>query len=84
MYKLATIGALIAALAAPAGAAGKGIRLHHARAQIACPHGVVILPGRGFGTCGGKFYVRDSQTGQVKAISFWRLQHSNDRNDDRP
>jgi hypothetical protein len=84
MYKLATIGALVAALAVPAGAAGKGTRLHHARAQIACPQHVVIPPGRGYGMCGGRLYVRDPQTGNVKAIPFWRLQRLNDPNEDRP
>jgi len=83
MYKLATIGALVAALVVPAGAAAKGIRPHHARAQIACPQNVVIPPGRGYGMCGGKFYVRDPH-GNVKAIPFWRLQRLNDPNGDHP
>ena len=84
MYKLVTIGALAAALAAPASATGHGMRTRHASAQIACPQTVVIPPARGYGMCGNRFWVRDSQTGQVKGISFWRLQRLNDRSDDRP
>ena len=84
MFKLLTVGVLVAAIAVPASAAGKGIRPHHARAQIACPQGVVILPGRGYGICGGGFYVRSPQTGQLKAIPFWRLLRQNNPNEDRP
>jgi hypothetical protein len=86
MYKLFTIGALVAALAAPASAAsqGAGARARHARAQIACPQAVVFPPGRNYGTCGHKFWVRDPQTGQVKAIPFWRLQRLSDPSEDRP
>jgi hypothetical protein len=84
VYRLVTIGALVAALAVPAAAAGKGMTGRHARAQIACPHGVVMIPGRGYGACGGRFWVRDPKTGQVKAIPFWRLQRINDPNEDRP
>jgi hypothetical protein len=84
MYKLAVIGALVAALAGPASAAGHGIRLHNARAQLACPQSVDILPGRGYGMCGHRFWVRDPQTGQVKAIPFWRLQRLSDPREDRP
>jgi hypothetical protein len=84
MYKLVTIGALVAALAAPASAAGQGNRLRHARPQIACPQSVVILPGRGYGMCGHRFWVRDPRTGQVKAIPFWRLQRLSDPSEDRP
>jgi hypothetical protein len=84
MYKLFTIGALVAALAAPASAAGQGARARHASAQIACPQTVVIQPGRNYGMCGHRFWVRDPQTGLVKAVPFWRLQHGNDPTDDRP
>jgi hypothetical protein len=66
-----------------AGAAGKGVLPHRARAQIACPQSVVILRGRGYGLCGGSFWIRNPETGQVKAVPFWRLQHQNDRTDDR-
>ena len=59
MHKLATIGALVAALAAPASAAGQGVPARPARAQIACPQAVVILPGRGYGMCGHRIWVRD-------------------------
>lgn len=84
MYKLVTIGALVAALAAPASAAGHGARARHARVQISCPQAVVFPPGRDFGTCGHRFWVRDPQTGQVKAIPFWKLQRLNDPSEDRP
>jgi hypothetical protein len=82
--KLVTIGALVAALAVPAVAAGQGMRLHHARAQIACPQTPVILPGRGYGMCGNKFWIRDPQTGRVRTIPFWRLQRLSDPSEDRP
>ena len=82
--KLVTIGALVTALAVPAGAAGQGIRLQHARTQIACPQTVVILPGRGYGMCGHKFWVRDPQTGRARPIPFWRLQRLSDPSEDRP
>lgn len=84
MHKLAAIGALIAALAAPAGAAGHEVRARHSGAQIACPQTVRILPARGYVMCGGRFWVRDPQTGQFKAISFWRLQRLSDPSEDRP
>jgi hypothetical protein len=80
-YKLGIIAALIAALAAPTSAAGKGVAPRHARAQVACPQ---IYPGRPYGLCGGKIWVRDPQTGQVKAIPFWRLQRLNDHREDQP
>ena len=84
MYKLATIGAMVAALAIPATAAAHGNSGRHARAQIACPQSVVILPGRGYAMCGGRFFVRNPQTGLVKAIPFWRLQRLNDPREDQP
>ena len=84
MYKIATIGALVAALAAPASAAGHGVRLRHAHAQISCPQAVVFPPGRKYGMCGHQFWVRDPHTGQVTAISFWRLQRLSDPSEDRP
>ena len=84
MYKLATIGALAAALAVPASAAGHGTHARVARAQIACPQSVVIPPVRGYGMCGRRYWVRDPQTGQFRAIPFWRLQRLNDRSEDRP
>ncbi len=84
MYKLATIGALAAALLIPASAAGKTIRPHHARAQVACPQAVVILPGRGYGVCGGQFWFRDSQTGTMTTgPAFWTHLPQN-RPDDHP
>jgi hypothetical protein len=81
MDKLFTIAALVAALAVPASAGGQGVRVRHPDDQIACPH---ILPGRPYGFCGGRIWVRDPQGGQYKAISFWKLQHLNDPNEDRP
>ncbi len=84
MYKLVTIGALIAALSAPASAVGQRVRARPARALIACPQTVVVLPGRGYGMCGHRFWVRDPQTGKVKTIPFWRLQRLSDPSEDRP
>ena len=84
MYKLAAIGATVAALAIPATAAGHGVNGRHARAQIACPQSLVMPPGRNYGMCGHRFWVRDPQSGQVKSIPFWRLQRLNDPNGDRP
>jgi hypothetical protein len=83
VYKLAAIGALVAAVAAPATAAGHGVRTGHSSAQVTCPQ-TVILPGRTYGICGQRFWIRDPQTGQVKAVPFGRLQHQNDPTDDRP
>jgi len=82
--KLATIGALVAALAVPATAAGQGVAVRHARAQISCLQNVVFPPGRNYGMCGRLFWVRDPHTGQVKAIPFWRLQRLSDPSEDRP
>jgi hypothetical protein len=82
MYKLVIIGACVPALAAPA--MGQGMRVPHARTQIACPQNLVILPGRGYGMCGHRFWVRDPQTGQIKTIPFWRLQRLSDPSEDRP
>jgi hypothetical protein len=84
MYKLFTIGALVAALAAPASAAGQGARARAAGAQVNCPQTVVIRSGRNYGICGHRFWIRDAQTGKVRAVPFWRLQHQNDPTDDRP
>jgi hypothetical protein len=53
MYKLFSIGALVAALAVPAVTAGQGVRACHARVQVACPQ---IFPGRPYGLCGGKIW----------------------------
>lgn len=77
MYKLATVGALVAAVAIPASAAGQGAPAAHARAQALCPQ-VVFLPGRSYGFCGGRFWIRDSRTGKAVPASFWRLQHLSD------
>jgi hypothetical protein len=84
MYKLLTIGALVAALAVPASAAGHGIRPHRARAQVLCPQTVVILPGRNYGVCDHRFWVRDPETGQLETMPFGRMQHMNQRPDDHP
>ena len=84
MYKLAAIGAMVVALAVPAGAASHTVRPHRVRAQINCPQTVVIPPGRGYGYCGGRLWVRDPFTGELTtAPTFWahlRL----DRPDDHP
>jgi hypothetical protein len=82
MYRVVAIGALIAALAAPAGAAGQ--RAHKPRVQSSCPQRLIFRPGRSYTMCDGKFWIRDPETGNVVAVSFWRLQHLNDPNADRP
>ena len=87
MYKLATIAALVAALAAPAASAvGQRTHAYQARAQALCPHGVIFRPDRIYATCGGRFWIRNPETGKVEPISFWRLQHLNDpaNGPDRP
>ena len=79
MYKLATIAAVVAALAAPAAAAaGHKPTARHARVQALCPQSAVFLSGRDYAVCGGRFWIRDPQTGQVVSVPFWRLQHRND------
>lgn len=84
MYKLATIGALVAALAVPAGAGAQLIRPHRAHAQVACLQRVVILPGRNYGICGGRLWVKDPETGQVETLPFGLMQHMDQRPDDHP
>ncbi|HSC50654.1 MAG TPA: hypothetical protein VLD16_10370 [Gaiellaceae bacterium] len=84
MSRLAIIGALVAALAVPAGAAGQVIRPHRAHVQVACVQRVTILPGRNYGICGGRLWVRDPETGQAATIPFGILQHMNERPDDHP
>ena len=75
MYKLAAIGALIAALAVPAGAAGQRVRGNHGRDFAACKQSGAFRPARNFTICAGRFWIRDPETGKVMAISFGRLQH---------
>jgi hypothetical protein len=84
MYKFAAIGALIAALAVPASAAGQRVRSGHSQAQAPCREIVVFRPGRNYAMCNGRFWIRDPQTGNVVATSFWRLQQPADQNLDRP
>jgi hypothetical protein len=83
MYRLATIGFLVAALAGPAIAAGHRAPLRLRGAQALCPQTVIISPARGYALCGGRIWVRDAETGKVKAIPCWRLQHMN-AGPDRP
>ena len=117
MYKLAIIGALVAALAVPASAASQGTGLHHAQAQPRsaqaqalrrpmllyaaqarqpksfgqgideapkCPDAVVILPGRGYGFCGGTLWFRYGKDGGLtRGPAFWRHLPM-DRPDDHP
>src|SRR5262249_51489058 len=78
MSKLFIIGALVAALAGPASAAGHRSPARHPRGKVLCPQSVIFLPGRAFATCGGRFWIRDPQTGQIVSVPFWRLQHLND------
>jgi hypothetical protein len=83
MKKLATIGALIAALAIPASAAGQRAHLVRARAQALCPQTVVFPPGRDYAICGGRFWIRDAN-GKIVPVTFWQLQHRNEPPDNRP
>lgn len=84
MKKLATIGTLVAALAVPASAAGHTIRPPRVHAQVACPQTVVIMPGRGYGFCGGQLWFRDPRTGGLTTgPAFWRHEPL-DRPDDHP
>ena len=86
MYKkLAIIGALVTALAIPAGAAAKAIRPPRMHAQLACPQSAVILPGRDYGTCGGQFWFRFGHSGGLVTTgpAFWRHERM-DRPDDHP
>jgi hypothetical protein len=84
MYKLATIGVLVAALVGPASAAGKRAPVRPSGAQALCLQTVTISPSRGHTLCGGRIWVRDPETGEVVAASFWRLQHMDKGPDDRP
>ena len=77
MYKLAALGILILALAAPANAIGK--RAPQPRAQLSCSQRAVFRPGRNYAICDGKFWVRLAET-QVVSVPFWRLQQGNDPN----
>lgn len=78
MYKLAALGALILALAAPANAIGQ--RAPKPKAEQACSQRAIFLPGRNYAICDGKFWVRTAQTQQVVSVPFWRLQQGNDPN----
>ncbi len=84
MYKFAVIGALIAALAVPASAAGQRVRAGHHRDSASCRQIAVFMPGRNYAMCSGRFWIRDPQTGSVVATSFWRLQQPSNSNPDRP
>ena len=84
MYKLATIGILVVALAGPASAAGKRAPVRPSGAQALCANPVLISPTRGYTLCGGRIWVRDPETGKVVTVSFWRLQNMNRGPDDRP
>ena len=84
MCKLATIGAMIAALAIPATAGAHGTAGRHDRGQIAgLPRAWSSCPNAAT-PCAAAGLVRNPQTGQVKAIPFWRLQRLNDPNGDHP
>ena len=83
MKKLVTIGILVAALAGPASAAGRGGVVRHARVQALCPQSVIFPPGRDYAICGGRFWIRDAN-GKIVPVSFWRLQHRNDPPDNLP
>ena len=72
MYKLITIGALVVALAGPASAAGKRAPVRPS-AQTLCATTISISPARGYGFCGGRYWVRDPETGKVTPVPFWRF-----------
>ena len=82
MYKFAAIGALIAALAVPAGAAGQRVRGNHARDRASCLVPAAFRPARNYTVCAGRFWIRDPETRKIMAISFGRLQHMGEP--DRP
>ena len=82
MYKLAALGILILALAAPANAMGK--RAPRPQAQLSCPQRVIFRPGRNYAICDGKFWVRLAETRQVVSVPFWRLQLGNNPDPNRP
>ena len=84
MCKLAIIGVLVAALVGPASAIGKRAPVRPSGAQVLCANPVLISPTRSYTLCGGRIWVRDAETGQVVAVSFWRLQNMNKGPDDRP
>ena len=88
MYKIATIGFLVAALVGPASAAAASAAGKRApvrpSAQSLCAVTVSISPARGYGLCGGRFWLRDPETGKVSAVPFWRLQHMDKEPDDHP
>jgi hypothetical protein len=75
MYKLAAIGVLIAALAAPASAVGQQARAHEVRVLSNCEQTAVFLPGRNYSICDGRIWMRDPRTGKLVPVTFWRMQH---------
>jgi hypothetical protein len=85
MYKLATIGALIAALALPAAAAGHRARPQQNFVRTLCKKQPVFPPGKDYTFCGPRVFrgsitvwVRDPETGQVVPMPFGRWQHQRD------
>ena len=84
MYKLATIGILVVALAGPASAAGKRAPVRPSGARALCVKTVIISPARGYGLCGGGFWLRDRETGKVLGVPLCRLQNTNLGPDVRP
>jgi hypothetical protein len=84
MYKFAAIGALIVALAVPTSAFGQRVRPSQAVDRASCLQPLVFRTGRNYAMCGGRFWIRDPQTGQVVAVPFWKLQQPQPGNPDRP
>ena len=82
MYKLVTLGVLVAALAVPAGAVAK--RSPQPRVQVSCSQRAVYRPGRNYRICDGGFWIRDVETGQVLRVPFWKLQQPNPMDPNRP
>jgi hypothetical protein len=81
MYKLAALGTLILALAAPANAIGK--RSPQPRAQQSCSQRVIFRPGRNYALCDGKFWIPGTEE-QVVSVPFWRLQLGPNPDPNRP
>ena len=84
MYKFAVIGALIVAFAVPTSAIGQRVRAGQALDRASCLQPLVFRQGRSYAMCGGRFWIRDPQTGRVVAVPFWRLQQPQPFNPNLP
>jgi hypothetical protein len=84
MYKFAVIGALIVAFAVPTSAFGQRVRPSQALDRASCLQALVFQHGRNYAMCGGRFWIRDPQTGKLVAVPFWRLQQPQPFNPNLP